>query len=196
MAFEGVQVRRASFQDVVEWCLIGMYDSEEAGIGFAGMEAENHCMDHSGGLEGHFGIEVVAHFETAADRSEIDLVARFEIEVVRSEIEEVHSGQFEMEGGHFETEEAVHSGIEAESPVRLAGGTVEAPQTPGLEVDQNLAVVGETEIVIAEKEVVAGDKIEERQSRTNFEVCLQKPLAVAAVLEGSLASRPCRNISA
>ena len=58
-------------------------------------------------------------------------------------------------------------------------------------MDQNPAVVGETGTAVVGKAVVVERKVEEKQNRTNFGVCLQTAI-VAAVAEDSLASQPSR----
>ena len=189
MVFEADPVLAASFQDVVTCCLELVYDSKEAEIGVVGMEeAENHRMGRSGSSEAHSGIEVVARLETVMDHFGIDSVARSEKEALHSGIAEDYFG---MEWNHSETEEAAHFEIEVESQGRFAGEIVEAAQKLDSAVDQNPAVVGGTETAIAERVVVAGRKVEERQNRTSFEAELQTAFAVAAAVGDSLASQPC-----
>ena len=96
-----------------------------------------------------------------------------------------------MEGARSGTEEAVRFETEVGIQARFAGRIVEAAQSLDFEVDQNLAVVGETGTAFVGKAVVAGHKVEERRNRTSFEVYLQMVFAVAAAGEDSLASQPC-----
>ena len=117
--------------------------------------------------------------------------------MTHSEREALHSGTAEvrlgMEGDHSGIEEGVRFGTGAESRGRFAGGIVEVAQTLDFESDHILAVAGGRETGIAEKVVAAECRAEERQNKMNFEALLQMAFAVAAVVEGSLASQPCRN---
>lgn len=185
---EAAQVLTANFQDAGVRYSAVMRDFAEPVTGSVGMEeAESRCMGHSGSLEGRFGMEVGGHFETAVDRFEIGSVARCEKEVLHSEIAEDHFG---MEGDRSGTEGAVHFEMEVESQARFEGEIVEAAQTLDLEVDQNLAVVGEMENAIVDKVTAAEHKVEGRQSRTSLEGKIQMVSAVAAAVGGSLASQP------
>ena len=119
--------------------------------------------------------------------------------MAHSEREALHSGTAEvrlgMEGDHSGTEEGVRFETGAESRGRFAGGMVEVAQRLDFEADQILAVAGGRETAIAEKVVAAECRAGERQSKMNFEALLQMTFAVAAVVEGSLASQPCRIFS-
>ena len=155
----------ASFQDVAACYFEMVYGSEEAGIGFVGMgEAESRRMGHSESSEARFGTEIGARFEKVVDHFETDSMARSEREALRSGT--VRSA---MEGGHSGNEEAVHFETEAESQGRFAGEIVEVAQTLGFEVDQTLAVAGGMETAVAGTAVAAERRVEERQSKTNFE---------------------------
>lgn len=179
---EAVQVLGASYQDVGAWNAAVVQNFVGVGIGFVGMEeAGNRRMGRSGNLEAQSGIEVEAH-------SEMDSVVRSGKKAAHSGIVEERSGRVEERSG---IEEAVRSEIEVESRAHLAGGIVEAAQSLDLEVDQSCAVVGEMETAIVGRAVIAERKVEERQSKTSFEVGLQMAVAAAAG-EDSLASQPCR----
>ena len=125
-----------------------------------------------------------------AEHFETDSMARSEREALRSGTVEVHLG---MEEDHSGTEEAVRFEIGTESQGRFAGEIVEVAQTLDFEADQTLAVAGGMETALAEKAVAADYRVEERQSKMNFEAQLQMAFAVAAVVEGSLASQPIRS---
>ena len=132
--------------------------------------------------------KVAVHFETAEDR--------FGMEGDHSEKVAVHFGtveeHFGMEGDHSEIEEGDHSGTEVGSQAHPVEGTAEVAQTLDWEVAQNPAAVGGTETVVVEKAVVVERKVEERQSRTSFGVCLQTAIVAAVAEEDSLASQPSR----
>ena len=164
-AFEAVQVLVASFQDVAACYSEVAYGSEAAEIGVVGTEeAENRRMGHSESSEARFGIDVGARLETVVDRLEIDSMAR-------SEREALHSGtvRFAMEEARSGNEEAVRFEIGAEIQGRFAGEIVEVAQTLDFEVDQTLAVAGGMETAVAETAIAAERRVEERQSKTNFE---------------------------
>ena len=74
-----------------------------------------------------------------------------------------------MEEHHSGIEEAVRLETGAESQGRFAGEIAEAAQTLDLEVGQTLAVAVEMETVVAETAVAAERRVEEKQSKTNFE---------------------------
>ena len=166
-AFEAVQVLVASFQDVAACCSEVAYGSEEAGIGVVGTEeAENRRMGHSESSEARFGIDVGARLETVVDHLETDSMARSEREALHSGTAEV---RFAMEGARSGNEVVVRFEIGAESQGRFAGEIVEVAQTLDFEVDQTLAVAGGMETAVAETAVAAERRVEERQSKTNFE---------------------------
>ena len=114
--------------------------------------------------------------------------------MARSGRETVHSGtaevRLEMEGDHSGIEEGARFEIGAESRDRFAGEIVEVAQRLDFEEDQSLAAAGGMETAVAEKVVAAEYRVGERQSKMNFEAQLQMAFAVAAVVEGSLASQP------
>ena len=162
----------------------------EAEIGFVDMEeVENRRM-------GRFETDSVARSEKAAVRFGT-VEDRFGKEGDHSEKVVVHFGtvgvHFGMERGHFEIEEAVHSEIEVESRAHLVEGTAEAAQTLDLEVDQNPAVEEEMETVVADRAVAVERKVEERQNKTSFGVCLQTTFVAAVAEVDSLASQPSRD---
>lgn len=191
---EAGQVLAASFPDAEAWYVAVVYGFVEAGTDFVGMEeAENRCMGHSGNLEARSGTEVEARFETAVEHFETDWGVRSGKEAVRSGTVEEHCGMEDRSG----TEEAAHSGTEAESQARLAGEIVEAAQTLDFEVDQNPVVAGGKEIAIVDRVVIAERKAEEKQNRRSFVVDLQMAFAAAAAAgEDNPASQPCRSLLA
>ena len=101
-----------------------------------------------------------------ADHFGIDSMARSEREALHSETAEVH---LRMEEDRSGTEEAVRFEIGTESQGRFAGEIVEVAQTLDFEADQTLAVAGGMEAAVAEKVVAADYRVEERQSKMNFE---------------------------
>ena len=190
-AFEAVQVRVASSQDVAACCFEVVYGFEEAEIGFVGMEeAENRRMGHSESSEARLGTEVGARLETVVDHLETDSMARSEMEALHSGTVKVHFGMEDRSG----TEEAVRFETGTESRGRSAGEIAEVAQMLDFEVDQTLVAAGGMETAVAEKAVAAEHMVEERQSKTSFEAELRMGFAVAAVVEGSLASQPCPNL--